>query len=60
MQILRLRRAMCLARQGVSLARATASSGFADQAHFTRKAKEMLDKHTAERCRMSRAVRDEK
>jgi predicted ester cyclase len=44
---------MCLARQGVSLARAAASSGFADQAHFTRKAKEMLDKHTAERCGMS-------
>ena len=41
-QILRLRRAMCLARQGVSLACAAASSGFADQAHFTRKAKEML------------------
>jgi AraC-like DNA-binding protein len=41
-QIRRLRRAMCLARQGVSLVRAAVSSGFADQAHFTRKAKELL------------------
>ena len=42
LQILRLRRAMCLARQGASLARAAASSGFADQAHFSRQAKELL------------------
>lgn len=38
LRLLRLRQALCEARDGASLAEAAAGAGFADQSHFTREA----------------------